>query len=145
MAFLRVKLTGCIDFRGKHSTPPQDMRHFKAMLRKVDNTFVKDLTLKPEDMEALQSGTWHGKPPSCLPAHSTCEAGHSRLNVNAITPSLADYEKAIAHAQVSVHVTSARLTSICKEAPAAHLLAMLHPAYRICPPQQSNLGMQAHA
>jgi hypothetical protein len=35
------------------------MRHFKAMLRKVDNTFVKDLTLKPEDMEALQSGTWH--------------------------------------------------------------------------------------
>jgi hypothetical protein len=32
------------------------MRHFKAMLRKVDNTFVKDLTLKPEDMEAVQSG-----------------------------------------------------------------------------------------
>ena len=37
--------------------PTQDMRHFKAMLRKVDNTFVKDLALKPEDLEALQSGT----------------------------------------------------------------------------------------
>lgn len=34
----------------------QDMRHFKAMLRKVDNTFVKDLALKSAEMEALQTG-----------------------------------------------------------------------------------------
>jgi hypothetical protein len=45
------------DAQGLGPIPLQDMRHFKAMLRKVDNTFVKDLTLKPEDMEALQSGT----------------------------------------------------------------------------------------
>lgn len=32
----------------------EDMRHFKAMLRKVDNTFVKDLKLRPEETAALR-------------------------------------------------------------------------------------------
>jgi hypothetical protein len=51
-----------LDARGPLLAPLQDMRHFKAMLRKVDNTFVKDLSVKPEDMEAVQSGS-----ASCIP------------------------------------------------------------------------------
>ncbi len=34
----------------------QDMRHFKAMLRKVDNTYVRDHKLSTEAMEALREG-----------------------------------------------------------------------------------------
>ncbi len=51
----------------------QDMRHFKAMLRKVDNTFVKDLALKVEDMASLQAGMLvqqYGASVRCLPAYA---------------------------------------------------------------------------
>ena len=34
----------------------QDMRHFKAMLRKVNNTFVKDFKVDAEVMEGLREG-----------------------------------------------------------------------------------------
>ena len=34
----------------------QEMRHFKAMLRKVDNTFVKDYAPAAEQMAALAPG-----------------------------------------------------------------------------------------
>ncbi len=33
------------------------MRHFKAMLRKVDNTFVKDYKVDAASMEALKPGS----------------------------------------------------------------------------------------
>lgn len=33
---------------------PEEMRHFKAMLRKIDNAFVKDYKLKEERLKALK-------------------------------------------------------------------------------------------
>ena len=90
------------DAQGLAPNPLQDMRHFKAMLRKVDNTFVKDLTLKPEDMEALQSGTWRKPPSSCV--HPMCKSAGWLLTCTCLMLCIADYEKAIAHAQVRVHL-----------------------------------------
>ena len=33
---------------------PEEMRHFKAMLRKIDNAFVKDYVVKEERLKALK-------------------------------------------------------------------------------------------
>ncbi len=33
---------------------PEEMRHFKAMLRKIDNAFVKDFKLKEDRLKALK-------------------------------------------------------------------------------------------
>ena len=101
------------DAQGLAPNPLQDMRHFKAMLRKVDNTFVKDLTLKPEDMEALQSGTWHEPPSICV--HPMCKSAGWLLTRTCLMLCIADYEKAIVHAQVLVHMASRMiaLRSVC--------------------------------
>ncbi len=104
--------------QGLAPNPLQDMRHFKAMLRKVDNTFVKDLTLKPEDMEALQSGTWHKPPSMCVHpmcVHPTCKSAGWLLTRTCLMLWIAGCEKAIAHAQVRVHLAWCliALRSVC--------------------------------
>lgn len=66
------------------------MRHFKAMLRKVDNTFVKDYVPSAELIESLAPGEWRRHFQGALRTAMAwlCESAATALKGHAAFPDL---------------------------------------------------------